>query len=98
MCDKMEKQIADRIANGLTTPKQVEKTNRALDMEFEEYCKFQEYKSLAVADGTLTLEEGQSIYHALGNTPDHFNGQPVHVKAVLTKLFQELLSKRLASV
>lgn len=93
---KMEKQLADRLENGIVTQKQVDKTNQALDMDAIEYCKLQEYKSLAVADGTLSLEEGQTAFAALGNTLEHFNNQPVHIKAVLTQIFKELLGKQLA--
>lgn len=91
----MEKQIAERIASGLTTAEKIAETRKALDMDVSEYCKIQETKSLAVADGTLTLDEGLTIYAALGEVPSHFNGQPVHVKSVITSLFAELLKRRI---
>ncbi len=65
-----------------------------LDMNFEEYVRFQELKSLAVIEGVLTLEEGQTIYSLLGNIPDDFNSQDYAVKAVLTKVFLELLREK----
>lgn len=37
---KMEKQIAERIANGITTAAKVKKTHKNLDMELGEYCRF----------------------------------------------------------
>jgi len=89
--DKMRVRIADRIANGITTQEAVDKTHKALDMAFDEYCKFQELKSLASIEGKLSVDEAQLIYNYLGNTPDHFNRQPVEVKAVLTQIFSELL-------
>ena len=73
----------------------MEETRKALDMDVEEFCKFQDLKSLAVASGKLTLEEGQTVYGYLGNTPDVFNKQHVEVKAVLTGLFSELLQWRI---
>ena len=65
---RMEAQINDRIANGLTTKQKVADTGKVLNMDILEYVKFQEIKSLAVATGKLTLEEGQSIYACLGES------------------------------
>ena len=92
---KMEAQIADRIAKGLTTAAKVEDCRKSLDMTIEEHAKFQTLKSLAVAQNVLTLDEGQTVYNLLGNTVSTFNKQPVHVKHVLTSLFGELLKKRI---
>jgi hypothetical protein len=69
-----------------------------LDMEFLEYVRFQELKSLAFAQGDLTLEDANLVYYHLGNTVDHFNSQPVHVKLVLTMLFARLLKKQMEMV
>ncbi len=63
----------------------------ALDLSFDEYVKFQELKSLAVMSGLITLSEGMTIYHYLGNIPDTFNEQSLAVKAALTCVFMELL-------
>ena len=96
--DRMEKQIADRIAAGLTTAAKVAETSKALDMGIEEYCMFQELKSLAFANGKLAHEEAQTIYACLGETdPDTFNAQPVHIKAVLTGILKELLAAKIAT-
>lgn len=88
---RMEAQIADRVAKGITTQAKVDETSKAMDMTIAEHAMFQTKKSLAVAQGRLTAEEGQTIYVALGNTVSVFNKQPVHVKCVLTSLFKELL-------
>jgi len=93
--ERMEKQIQGRIRDGKTTQEKVDATGKSLDMDLEEFCKFQDLKSLAVSEGKLSLEEGQAIYACLGNIPATFNGQPVHVKAVLTGVFGELLKARL---
>ena len=93
---RMEAQIADRIANGLTTKAKVKATAKAMDMTIEEYVRFQTLKSLAVANEKLTADEGQTVYAALGESVSTFNGQPVHVKCVLTGLFQELLKAEVA--
>ncbi len=89
--------IADRIAKGLTTKAAVAKTRKALDMDVSEHAKFQELKSLATLEGTLTPEEGQTVYVLLGECVSTFNRQPVEVKAVLTGLFRELLERRIAA-
>ena len=87
--------IADRLANDLTTQERIDATHTQLDMCLEEYVRFQNLKSLAVTDGTLTLEEGQTVYAYLGNTPETFNRQTVEVKVILTGLFTELLTASL---
>ena len=89
---RMKKQIESRIANGLTTAEAVEKTHKNLDISFEEYCKFQELKSIATVNGILTMDEAQTVYRYLGVMPETFNKQPVEVKAVLTQLFSELIN------
>lgn len=92
---KMEAQIAQRIENGIVTAEQVEQARQNMDMSDEEYCMFQERKSLAVASGELTLEEGQTIYAYMGaNSVDHFNKQSIAVKTILTKIFAELIERQ----
>lgn len=93
MIASYETQIADRLAKGLVTQEKIDDLRKSLDMPFEDYVNFQELKSLASTDGTLTLEEAQTIYGFLGETPDVFNGQPVAVKSVLTKVHHELLER-----
>lgn len=92
---RMEKQVAKRIEDKLTTPEKLVEVHKTLDIEFDEFAKFQELKSLACADGRLSVEEAQTIYNYLGTTPSTFNRQAVHVKAVLTQLFQELLNQQI---
>ena len=81
------------VLNALLTNRTVDEVCKTLDMEFDEYARFQTLKSLAVADGSLTTEEGMTIYAALGEQPNTFNKQPVHIKVVLTNFFKELLDK-----
>lgn len=88
---RMEAQIKDRIAKGHTTKEKVDEVAKTLDMDFQEFVRFQELKSLAVATEKLTLDEGMTIFNALGGTPSHFNAQPTHIKSVMTSLFAELL-------
>ena len=89
---RMEGQIKDRIAKGLTTADKVAALHGTLDMDIGEHAKFQTLKTLAVAQGLLTLEEGQTVYLCLGESLQTFNDQPVHIKSVLTSFFAELLT------
>jgi hypothetical protein len=92
---RMEAQIAERIAKGLITVEKVGDIHKTLDMDLAEYAEFQTVKTLAVAQGLLTSEEGQSIYLYLGECVQTFNDQPVHIKSVLTSLFAELLAAQI---
>ena len=94
---RMSAQIAERLRAGQTTPDAVTRCDRSLDMAIDEYCAFQDMKSHAHMSGGLSLDEAQTLYGYLGETPETFNRQPVHVKAVLTQVFQELLSARIAA-
>lgn len=87
------KGIEDKIASGAVSKDQVEKLHRTLDLDPSEHARFQEVKSLAVADGTLNQEEGMTLYRLLGQTSQSFNEQPLGTKVTLTKLFQELLGR-----
>ena len=89
---RMKDQIADRIAKGLTTAERVRDLHTTLDMDLAQYVKFQQAKTLAVASGLLTADEGQSVYICLGESVQTFNDQPIHVKSVLTSFFAELLT------
>ena len=92
---RMTAQVADRLASGQTTQDAVDKLHGTLDMDFTEFAKFQELKSASM-HGALTPAEAQTIYGYLGNTPEHFNAQPIAVKAVLTQIFGELLGQQMA--
>jgi len=87
------KGIEEKVASGAVTKAQIEKLDRTLDMGADEHARFQEVKSLAVADGTLSHEEGMTLYRLLGPTATNFNEQPLGTKVTLTKLFQELLGR-----
>jgi len=91
--DKMKTQIEERVRSGQTTREAVDRCSRSLDITVGEFCQLQELKSHAM--GTLlSEEEAMTVYRALGESPETFNQQPVHIKAVLTKLFSELLQAR----
>ena len=95
--DKKKQENAERIAKGILTEAKVQEMHKALDMDLQEFVKFQELKSHASIAGPLTLDEAQLIYQYLGSTPEHFNKQPVEVKAVLTQVFLELIRRRIAA-
>ena len=90
-----EKIIAERLANGLVTQDKLDSLDRTLDMDLFEYVRFQDLKSIAVSDQTLTLDEGNTVYAHLGETPETFNGRSVAIKITLTELFRELLTRQM---
>jgi hypothetical protein len=94
---RLEKQIAERISKGLTTQAKVDALHATLDMSVEEHAKFQEYKTLAYAEGKLNFDEAQLLYEYLGECVSVFNARPIAVKSVLTSLLGELLKIRIAS-
>lgn len=77
-------------------PAELARLGSSLDMAFDEYATFQELKSIAAASGKLSPAEAQTIYGYLGETLEHFNGQPPAVKVILTKICTELLSAKIA--
>jgi len=86
--------IEASLADGRTTQEKIDKAHSDLDMGIEEYVRFQELKTLAVADKTLTLDEGMTIYFKLGETLEQFNKLPLYMKLTLSEIFQELLEKQ----
>lgn len=92
---KMEQNIENRLKNNLTTKVDLEKLHVKLDMDFEEYIKFQEVKSLAYVEGKLTLEEANTIYNLLGTRVCTFNNQPLAIKVVLNSVFTELMASKI---
>lgn len=95
MIDAQKAEIQRRLDEGIVTQERVDETDRALDMPVDEFVSFQNLKSLAVANGEMTADEGMTVYNALGESPEHFNAQPVEVKAILTKLHAELLGRQI---
>ena len=89
--------ITEQIKTKNLPQDKLESLNHQLDMDLEEYVSYQNLKSLASMDGSLTTEEACSVYAYLGNTPQHFNNQPLHIKVVLTQVFRELLDKKIKS-
>lgn len=83
--------IKTRIATGATTQEKVDDLGKGLDMSMEEYCHFQNLKSIASMDGRLSLEEAQTIYAMIGELPSTFNALPVAHKVVLTEVYSSLL-------
>ena len=81
------------IAAKALSPEKLATMAKSMDMAHDEYCRFQTLKSLASQDGRLTLDEAQTVYGFLGNTPNHFNEQPIAVKWVLTEVFASLLKR-----
>ncbi len=89
-------QMAAQVASKNLAPERLAAISKSFDMDLNEYCQFQTRKTLAVGN-KLSLEEAQTVYACLGESLETFNGQPVHIKAVLTKLFGELLAAGIAA-
>jgi len=93
---KVQQEAIDKkIAAGELTEDALDRLDNVLNMACDEFVEFQELKSLALIEGTLTQEEAQTIYYHLGETPEHFNKQSLAIKATLTKAFQELMKHRI---
>ena len=92
---KFEKVIAEKLDSGSITKDKLADLQKSLDMDFDEYCKFQTTKSLASMDGRLSLDEAQTVYMYLGNTPEHFNNLALAPKYVLTEVWSSLLKSQI---
>lgn len=92
----MRAQIEKRISDGIATRKQVAEAAGKMDMDYTEWSLFQDTKSLAHASGLLTAEEAQTVYAVLGGSPEEFNSNDAGTKAVMTKLFAQLLQWKAA--
>jgi len=71
---------------------QVELHSKDLDMCDADFRRFQMLKS-AYMGSAITEDEAITIYGHLGNTPEHFNKEPLAVKFVLTRIYGELLMR-----
>ena len=88
-------ELKQRLDDGIISQEQINELRTALDMNLEEYCKFQNLKSESFISNLLSLDEANYVYKLLGTTPETFNAQPVQIKIVLTQLFQELLGVKI---
>jgi hypothetical protein len=89
---KAQQSLEIIVKEGKKTQEELDKMSVTFNLPLDEYVRFQELKSLASVTNIITLDEAQTIYEYLGESPDTFNSQPLAVKLVLTKLFSELLS------
>jgi hypothetical protein len=86
----VSRHIEKRIGDGLTTAERVDALKPELGFGVEEYCRFQELKTLAVANGFLSSDEGMTVYALLGDTDSLSVAQLV----VLNGLLAQLLNHR----
>jgi hypothetical protein len=91
---RTEDMIKEKLKNGLVTQEKLKELHKAIDMPLDEYCQFQTTKSAAMGTN-ISLEEAQTIYHYLGESPDTFNNQPLAIKVVLTQVWKEMLEARI---
>lgn len=72
-------------------PEKAVELSRKLDIDFSEYCRFQDLKSLAQLDGRLSLAESMTVFVILGNSPDHFNAESLVNKIVVTQILAAIM-------
>ncbi len=87
--------VQKAIVGGNFSQEKLDSLHKDFNMEFDEYCRFQELKSLASMHGWLTLAEANTVYSYLGNTVETFNRQSLPVKVTLTRVFENLLKRKL---
>ena len=92
---RMEKQIADRIAKGLTTQEKVDALHATLDMDILEHARFQEMKSLAVAEGQDQHRRRADPLRPARQHCHHLQPPAGRGQEVPTSFFGELLKLRL---
>ena len=73
------------------TKEKIDELQKIVDIDFEEFVKFQDVKSLAFASGVLNLDEAQTIYNLLGSSYIEFNKHSLEVKYVMNQTLKELL-------
>ena len=71
----------------------LDKTSESLNVTGSEHATFQNLKSIAQMEGTISLEEAVTVYRFLGYSPSFFNKQPIAVKVAVTRLMLELTKK-----
>ena len=82
----VEAHIEQRILLGLTTAAKLTRLRPQLGFSVPEYVRFQELKTLAVANGFLTADEGQTVYTALADTDNLSVAQLVVLNGLLAQL------------
>ncbi len=90
--------IRERVAK--LDPVKARKLDSAMALTFDEHWRYQELKSRAMLEGSLSQEEAQLVYVALGESLSATNGGwssgvDTATKVVLTKLFGELLEREI---
>jgi hypothetical protein len=94
--DARDKLVHRKLDTGAVTQERLDALHGSLDMALDEWVICQDRKSLAVAGGTLTVDEGMTIYRILGSGPDDFNACTLAQKVVVTQLLAELLERAVA--
>lgn len=90
-----EKHIAKQLAEKKITKAKIEEMRAVLNMDCLEHAKFQEHKSLAVATGVLTTDEGMTVYNLLGGTVTVYNRRSLAEKSILYTLYMQMLKASL---
>ena len=79
-------ELESAVANGDMTQEALDDLNPKMDMNLNDHSEFQQRKSLAVADGSLSVEDGMVLYQTLGGSSKHFNKKDTHIKIAVLKI------------
>lgn len=82
-----------RPALKLLSAEKREAVSKTATLEAGEHFHFQEVKSLAQIQGTLTLEEATTLYAALGGAASTFNRQPLETRIVVIQTMTEIIKR-----
>ena len=92
--DAMDKRLAVRLDSAADIESERAKQalmNQKMNIEFDEYCVFQDKKSQAQAAGILTCDEAMTIYRILGGGPEDFNKATLAQKVIVNQIVAELM-------
>jgi len=74
------------------SPDGIAKCEEAMTIDDIELAHYQQQKSLAVASGALSIDEGMYMYKQMGESASVFNGRPLAVRVAIIQTMGELLS------
>ena len=98
----METRITASIKTVESTLKKVDKAKQAtlseaLRLDLSEVVGWQTAQAEAPAGGTLSTEDAQLIYHAIGPTGANWQRQTLATRLVITQVMQTLLGSQITA-
>ena len=86
--------VNEKMKSGLITQEMMDNLESATKITLDKHFKAQEIKSLAFANGKISLELSLELYELLGNTPNQFNKQPYAVRFIVAAIITGLIRRR----